>query len=372
MYIAALTGFPAFLRADPRAAWIALLAFAPLFGVVAVYREWWGGFAPPPRYLVPLVPLLALGLAFAIREAVARGRLARVLAAIGVSGIVGLYAAVFPATQYRHAHPLRGVLVGIDWPRYLPSFVFPDGRTAALTMVALVLAGLWGWGTVPLAGRWSPATRLTLGAGGVLVVVAAVVVVGDTLSGTREPHLTAAAANRELAAFLRRVDPARLPAGTLRFRSRERLPVDVIGLVYEPSALTGPGQDAVDDALAVGGVARRGARVGGTLVSGPPARLPRGGYRAVFHVRGEPGAAAGPVAVLGVTAAHGRLALGAREVQAGDLDPNAYRPIAFDFSLDAETAGVECRMRILRGSAIRIDRVTVSPLALRAAVRPAS
>lgn len=61
----------------------------------------------------------------------------------GVSALVATYAVIYPALQYRHAHPLRDLFSGIDWTRYLPSWVFPDDRTWPLAGLALLVAALW-------------------------------------------------------------------------------------------------------------------------------------------------------------------------------------------------------------------------------------
>lgn len=55
--------------ASPRSdlAWLALVA-VPYILIMSDYKQWWGEWGPPARYLVPVVPLLAVPLAHALFE----------------------------------------------------------------------------------------------------------------------------------------------------------------------------------------------------------------------------------------------------------------------------------------------------------------
>lgn len=182
VYLLALAGVAAWRREHPRLAWMALTACLSLYGVVGTYREWWGGFAPAPRYLVPLVPVLAVAVAFAIRAALARERLVRVLSLAGISGLVAVSAVIYPALQYRHAHPLRSVFAGVDWTRYLPGWNFPDERTVPLTGLAVLGAGLWVGGRMPGLASAPPGVRLLVAGGLAVLGVSGVVLTGDRKS----------------------------------------------------------------------------------------------------------------------------------------------------------------------------------------------
>jgi len=60
VFLVALAGLAALVRAR---AWAPLLAGAAVLGPALVWRMWWGGQCPPARFLVPMVPVLALALA---------------------------------------------------------------------------------------------------------------------------------------------------------------------------------------------------------------------------------------------------------------------------------------------------------------------
>jgi hypothetical protein len=369
-YLLALVGFGGFWRERRQAALIGLLAFASLYGVVAAYREWWGGFSPAPRYLVPVVPLLGVAAAFGIRTLLGARRGVRVLCLVGSSVLVAAFAVIFPALQYRHAHPLRSLFGGIDWTRYLPSWLFPDERTLPLTMLVVGLAVAWVYARLPaVRARPDGAPRPLAPGVAVILLVTAAIVAGDLVSGAHGPHLPQEGANAALVAFLRRADPAGLPEPALRLRGPGRPRPESLQLVYEAEALPGRAHGTVEDALAANGFARAGGRAGDDLIFGPYEVLPRGRYRATFRVRGEPDTPPGEVGILGVSGANGRLPLGVLALRGADLTSDAYRDVSIDFALEAETPGLEWRVRLARADALRVDRIAVSPLTLAAAVR---
>jgi hypothetical protein len=87
VFLIALAGLARLVRLR---AWESLLAGAAVIVPVLPWRMWWGGQCPPARFLVPLVPLLALALA--ARVTLSRTGLARwrwPLALLGVAATIG-------------------------------------------------------------------------------------------------------------------------------------------------------------------------------------------------------------------------------------------------------------------------------------------
>jgi hypothetical protein len=128
-------------------AWEALLVGAAVLLPVLPWRMWWGGQCPPARFLVPLVPILALALA--ARVAHSRTGLARwrwPLALLGVAATIGM--TVRPAALLllnRGDRPTR-LWAALSGERpiaaYLPSLVSasPDEwRVAVVWLVALAV-----------------------------------------------------------------------------------------------------------------------------------------------------------------------------------------------------------------------------------------
>jgi hypothetical protein len=148
----------------------ALLAMAVLAPVLW-WRMWWGGQCPPARFLVPLVPLLALCASLRAGPASPIRGLARwrwVLAALGLA--VAVFAAARPGDRLllnRGDRPTRlwTALSGdADVGRYLPSLVIarPDEDRVALVWVAALAVLL---ALDALARRVPRADRLFAGTG---------------------------------------------------------------------------------------------------------------------------------------------------------------------------------------------------------------
>lgn len=146
LFLVALAGLPAAWR---RRLWPhALLAVAVLVPVLW-WRMWWGGQCPPARFLVALVPLLAVGAGLRADPAsplrgVARWRF--LLAALGFAVVV--FAAARPGELLllnRGDRPTRlwaALSADTDVGRYLPSLVTAsadEDRVAVVWVVALTV-----------------------------------------------------------------------------------------------------------------------------------------------------------------------------------------------------------------------------------------
>jgi hypothetical protein len=130
-----------------RRAWWPLLLGAAVVAPVLPWRMWWGGQCPPARFLVPLVPVLALALAARIaltRTGIARWRWPLVL--LGVAATIGM--TVRPGALLllnRGDRPTR-LWAALSGERpigpYLPSMTAPtpdEWRVAVVWIVALAL-----------------------------------------------------------------------------------------------------------------------------------------------------------------------------------------------------------------------------------------
>ena len=118
------------------------LASVPL-AAGAAYVGWWGGSAPPARYVIPALPAIALFAAPAVR---ARKDMAVVLGACGLV-LVGL-AAEAPRILHNRGDGesllLRNLAPAVDLDAFLPSFFERDAATLVLTFT-LVAAFALSW-----------------------------------------------------------------------------------------------------------------------------------------------------------------------------------------------------------------------------------
>ena len=162
-------GFVRMARDRSRLAWTALALAAVVVGTAASWHMWRGGFNPPARFLVPLVPVFALGLASAFRRG--SGAAAAVLA--GWSLWAGALGAISPALVHRDRDgtaPFYRAWSGAEeWTRLLPGYVLPEtaGDRAALALV-------WGavLGLAVVSARRSPPTAAGLAAASAALLVA--------------------------------------------------------------------------------------------------------------------------------------------------------------------------------------------------------
>jgi hypothetical protein len=163
VWLMALPGAALLLRARPADAIRALALASVPIAAAAAYVGWWGGAAPPARYLVPALPAIALLAAPALR---ARKEAAAVL---GVCGLVlALLAAGAPRILHNRADGesllLRNLAPGVDLDTLLPSFFERGPETAVLTLTLL--------GALALAWRFR-LLGLVAGAAAYLVVAGA-------------------------------------------------------------------------------------------------------------------------------------------------------------------------------------------------------
>jgi hypothetical protein len=141
----ALPGFVALWRSRTgdalRAAVLALIVALP----AAAYVGWWGGAAPPARYVLPLVGPLLLAAAAVLPRARTPA------AALGGAGLAVLGLAADAPRMLRNRPDgesllLRSLSPDVDVNAWLPSFV--EGGTASLVLaasLAALLAMAWRW-----------------------------------------------------------------------------------------------------------------------------------------------------------------------------------------------------------------------------------
>jgi hypothetical protein len=161
---------------DRRAALVVLVAVGATFLTAGTWHMWRGGFNPPARFLVPVVPLLALLVGSALR---ARATAASALL-IAFTVFAGCLGAAEPRLVHRDrdgtAPFWRAASGAEEWTRLLPGYVLadPDRHALALTWgLALGVAAL-------VRGRLS-ASRLALASAGLLAAAG----VASSVSGAR-------------------------------------------------------------------------------------------------------------------------------------------------------------------------------------------
>jgi hypothetical protein len=104
VYILSLTGLLLMLREQRNLGiWLIIILLA-IYIPGASFIFWWGGFAPPPRYMVVPAPLLAGAICYALSRK-PRSTFAIVFGLLfALSLLFGCYASLYPSLLYRHRH----------------------------------------------------------------------------------------------------------------------------------------------------------------------------------------------------------------------------------------------------------------------------
>jgi hypothetical protein len=235
VFALATAGVGAVWRRDRRLAVAGLSMVAVVLATAGTWHMWRGGFNPPARFLVPIVPVLALGLAAAL----ARGVTAPAALLAGWGLWLGAVGVVEPRLLHRDrdgtAPLFRAVSGAEEWTRLLPGFVLEDPERRRLATVwALALGATLVWrgrgtprglaaasmGLLAATGTASHlATARTLGRDAVRVVGRAAVLV----PGLRPVASAVGRWGPEALAWGPVYEPHRFPAGAA-LAERLRLP----------------------------------------------------------------------------------------------------------------------------------------------------
>jgi hypothetical protein len=147
----AIPGFVRLLRRDRARAIAAAALVAAVVVTSSTWHMWRGGFNPPGRFLVPVVPALALLAAGALEGGLRAGS----ALLVGWSLWAGMIGALEPQWVHRDrdgtAPFFRGVSGAEEWTRLLPGYVLGEADRHRLALVwagALLLAVPWRRGGV--------------------------------------------------------------------------------------------------------------------------------------------------------------------------------------------------------------------------------
>jgi hypothetical protein len=131
---------PASIAMTWRRTWPLLIPVLLLYLPMAAFVEWWGGFSPAARYLVPTIPLLAVPIALAIRST-AMKVIAAVLGVLqlGIDVVVWQHPRMLWPSDAAINPALRSIgAVGQAYERLLPS-IRENGVTASALLLIMAI-----------------------------------------------------------------------------------------------------------------------------------------------------------------------------------------------------------------------------------------
>jgi YYY domain-containing protein len=153
LYLLALAGLVLMVRSHRKDLGWLLAVAGPTLLLFASYRQWWGEWCPPARYLVPILGLGAAPLALALKGVTQRWAAALAGLLFGASLFIMGSFVLAPKLMYNHPTGVSRLFQsyaqaslnypwGLDLTRWLPSFVVPGGATWWQAALALGLAGM--------------------------------------------------------------------------------------------------------------------------------------------------------------------------------------------------------------------------------------
>jgi hypothetical protein len=171
LFALAVPGFALLWRHSRRLAVVALVLVLSVLSVAGAWPMWRGGFNPPARFLVPVVPALALAVAARLRAPLRAGA-ALLLAWSLWTGAIGAWDRALVHRDRDGTAPLWRAASGAEeWTRLLPGYVLDQSQKgrARLTLVWVIAIA----GALALGRRGRVATPAGLAAAGLGLVVAA-------------------------------------------------------------------------------------------------------------------------------------------------------------------------------------------------------
>jgi hypothetical protein len=167
VFVLAIPGFWSHWRKDRRQSITSIALLGVVLLTAAAWPMWRGGFNPPARFLLPVIPILALAASLAVERGLGAGG----ALLVGWSLWTGLLGAWEPRLVHRDRDgtaPLFRANSGAEeWTRLLPGYVLADADRNRLGLVwsaALLLA---------VTRRRSPVTGTRLAAASLALIAAA-------------------------------------------------------------------------------------------------------------------------------------------------------------------------------------------------------
>ena len=142
VFVLAVPGLLALWRRSRRLAVITAVLAVAVMAVAGAWPMWRGGFNPPARFLVPIVPALALAVAARLRGGWSAGAALLVAWGLWTGGIGSWDRALVHRDRDGTAPLLRAASGAEEWTRLLPGYVLEESQQGRVRLTVVWTAAL--------------------------------------------------------------------------------------------------------------------------------------------------------------------------------------------------------------------------------------
>jgi hypothetical protein len=368
IYIFALVGLAGLLRNKRKELFWLILPLSSYYLVTAFFRGWEGGFCPPTRYLVPILPLLVIPLAYAL----ANVKIKSFRWAYLIMGILGIWVAChgmrYPVLLYRHRHPLISYVDSVDLARHFPNFFRLNETAYSLVLVWIGAIGIfslyysrlfWRDNLEDTHQKYFKSVMKFISS--LLIIPLALFTLCEHLPGNKaKPVLS----NKSKLKFLNQIGK-KVQFIFIRNKEFQKFPPK-LEIIYEAEKLHSQIRGWVKDEEAKNKRAKfadKEKNRPGYLACGQYDLLPRGKYRADFILKTSDNATSEEIVIIDIVKNLGQTTIARKAIAGRGFSlKNRYQVFSLDFNLPSETPKMEYRVFFTAKANLWVDRIAVIPL----------
>lgn len=334
IYIISIIGIVLAIKERKNIFWF--LAFPiGIFLTTACFSEWWGGFCPAGRYLVPVIPFLTPFIAYGY-EKTNKG----IVLILGLIGIcIGLGGMFLPGRLYTHMHPFISYtkLKGI-----FPNMIEPNFSQYRLAIIWIILIFM-----VSVFYNRKKHNNLVFG----FVVLFLFL----SILNSAKINLPQQLGRIEKLEMLKKLN-----AGYILIGVNKKI-LEKIDIVYEAEELLIWQAKKISDPSSNNGIAvYASANNAGYVLYGPYTKLYKGIYDIRFRLKTTNNSEKAVIAALDVASQKGKTIHVRQEIKGTDFkQSNEYQDFIIPFTLDNNVSFAEFRVYYTGRQDIWIDKITV-------------
>jgi len=357
LYAISIVGIVLFLKNRKNTFWILMFPVS-FFLATACFKEWWGGFCPAGRYLLPVVPFLAVLAAYAYLkiESAFFKVIVLVLGLIGI--VVGIGGMIVPGRLYRHMHPFISYSENFHLKGIFPNFSLGDSGQYILALVwmCFILACVVIYAYRKYTKFWILSLCM------VFLFVLNLVRIEEPKQFDRytKMQIYKSILENKIHVVFKGKD------GSCGLINDKQSIVSNLVFCYEAEELLSEKKNKVrDDSASSGAVVAgiKGSTETGYMLYGPYAAFPKGRYSITFSIKTDDISVLQGVAVLDCASDRGKEVHAKKEIIGTDFkDRQVFQDFTFFIELTHEVKDLELRVDYTGRVNIWVDKTTIKPV----------